>query len=266
MAIRALSTAASGMTSLQSQIDVIANNLANVNTTGYKKTRANFQDLIYQQVKQPGFAADSGQGAEIPTGIQIGLGTKLVATEKIFSQGSLDRTDKDLDIAIEGDGFFRIRNAGGGIAYTRDGSFRVDSEGNVVTANGFFLDPQLSVDQALTRLSISPTGLVEGFDPTQPAALQQVGQIQLVRFINPAGLRSIGDNLFEETAASGQPIEGNPGEEGNGFLRQGFLESSNVEVVEELVDMIQTQRAFEINATSIRTADEMLQTVNQLRR
>lgn len=265
MAIRALSTAASGMTALQSQIDVIANNLANVNTTGFKKTRANFQDLIYQQIKQPGFASEGGQG-QIPTGIQIGLGTRLVSTEKIFAQGSLERTDKDLDVAIEGDGFFRILDANGATVYTRDGSLRVDSEGRIQTANGQLLADNLTVPQSVTRVSISADGQVQGFDPTQPNSLQQIGTITLSRFINPGGLRSIGDNLYQETAASGQPIDGTPGQQGLGELRQGFIESSNVEVVNELVDMIQTQRAFEINATSIRTADEMLQTVNQLRR
>ncbi len=265
MAIRALSTAASGMTALQSQIDVIANNLANVNSTGYKKTRANFQDLIYQQIRQPGFDSGGGQG-QIPTGIQIGLGTRLVSTEKLFAQGSLDLTEKDLDIAIEGDGFLRIRTVNGSTAYTRDGSLRVDSAGNVVTADGFFLVDDLTVPQGVTRVSISVSGLVEGFDPTQPNTPQAIGEITLARFINPAGLRSIGQNLYEETGASGQALEARPGEQGLGFVRQGFLESSNVQVVEELVDMIQTQRAFEINASTIRTADEMLQTVNQLRR
>lgn len=265
MSIRALSSASSGMVSLQSRIDVIANNLANVNTTGYKKSRASFQDLIYQQVRQPGSTAGGGQG-QVPTGIQIGLGTKLVATEKLFGQGSLDLTGKDLDLAIEGDGFFRVTTPNGSTAYTRDGNLHADSEGNVVTAGGLFLADNLTIPSGVTRISVAPDGTVQGFDPTTPTTLTTIGNITLTRFVNPAGLRSLGDNLYEQTAASGAAIDGTPGLDGLGAIRQGFLESSNVEVVEELVDMIQTQRAFEVNATSIRTADEMLQTVNQLRR
>ncbi len=263
MAIRALSTAASGMTAMQTKIDVTANNLANVNTTGYKRVRASFEDLLYQQLRQPGFAAI--EETKIPTGIQIGVGTKLVSTDKIFAQGSLEYTERDLDIAIEGDGFFEVQIQGGRLAYTRAGDFKRDLEGRVLTSDGYVL-PGITIQQNVTQISVSPDGIVQGFDPSNPATPVSLGQINLARFRNPAGLRCIGDNLYEETASSGTPDVGTPGTGSRGILRHQFLETSNVQVVQELVDMITTQRAFEINSKSIQTADEMLQTVNNIRR
>jgi len=270
MAIRALSTAASGMTTLQSNIDIIANNLANVNTTGYKRQRGEFQDLLYQQLIQPGFAAASPDSVN-PTGIQVGHGVKLVGTNRVFEQGALNNTGRELDWAVDGQGFFQVLLADGQtIGYTRDGSFHRDVQGNIVTSQGLRLRDQLQVPEEVINVSISQTGLVQGLDPTNPNAPVAIGQITLARFSNPAGLRSIGDNLFVTTPAAGQggaPVEeANPGSGGLGVTRDRFLEASNVEVVQELVEMITTQRAFEINATSIRTADEMLQTVNNLRR
>jgi flagellar basal-body rod protein FlgG len=264
MAIRALSTAASGMTAMQTRIDVVANNLANVNTTGYKRVRASFEDLLYQQLRQPGFAAM--ESTKVPTGIQIGVGSKLVSTEKIFSQGELEYTERDLDVAIEGDGFFVVEIQGGRQAYTRAGDFKRDIEGNILTADGYRLSPAMQIPNNVTRVSISPDGRVEGYDPTNPATMVQIGQITLARFPNSAGLMAVGDNLFTETASSGAPQIGNPGVESRGILRNQFLETSNVQIVKELVDMITTQRAFEINSKSIQTADEMLQTVNNIRR
>jgi flagellar basal-body rod protein FlgG len=264
MAIRALSTAASGMTALQTRIDAIANNLANVNTTGYKRVRTSFEDLLYQQLRQPGFAAI--EGTKVPTGIQIGVGTKLVSTDKIFAQGALEYTERDLDVAIEGDGFFTINILGNKPAYTRAGNFKRDEQGTILTADGYKLMPAMQIPQNVTTISISPAGLVQGYDQTNPAALVQIGQISLTRFPNPAGLLCIGDNLYQETASSGKAEEGIPGVGAFGILRHQFLENSNVQVVRELVDMITTQRAFEINSKSIQTADEMLQTVNNIRR
>lgn len=270
MAIRALSTAASGMTTLQSNIDIIANNLANVNTTGYKRQRGEFQDLLYQQIIQPGFAAASADSSN-PTGIQLGHGVKLVATNRIFEQGALNNTGREFDWAIDGQGFFRVLQPDGStVAYTRDGSFHRDANGNIVTAQGLKLADNLQVPETVINVSISQSGLVQGLDPAQPNQPVTIGQLTLSRFVNPEGMRAIGDNLFLASPAAGQngaPVEeGNPATGGLGVTRDKFLESSNVEVVQELVDMITTQRAFEINATSIRTADEMLQTVNNLRR
>jgi flagellar basal-body rod protein FlgG len=263
MAIRALSTAATGMTALQQQIDVISNNLANVNTTGYKRSRANFQDLLYQHLKQVGFAAEGDQ--RIPTGIQVGLGVKLVSTQKMFAQGALNSTENDLDVAIEGDGFFRMRSPQGANLYTRQGVFHRDGNGNIVDSAGLILEPGLTVPPQCTRINISVDGIVQAYDETDPANPVNLGQILTTRFANPAGLRSVGDSMFVETPASGVALEGVPGIEGRGTLRQGFIEESNVDVVRELVDMISAQRAFEINSQSIQTADQMLQTINRIR-
>ncbi|MDQ7781137.1 MAG: flagellar basal-body rod protein FlgG [Planctomycetota bacterium] len=264
MAIRALSTAASGMTAMQTKMDVVANNLANVNTSGYKRVRASFEDLLYQQIRHPGFAAI--EGTKIPTGIQIGVGTKVVSTEKIHAQGELEYTERDLDIAIEGDGFFVVEIQGGQMAYTRAGDFKRDLEGNILTADGYRLSPAMQIPTNVTRIAVSPDGIVEGLDPNNPSTPVNIGQITIARFPNAAGLMSVGDNLYVESAASGAPSVGNPGVESRGILRNQFLETSNVQVVRELVDMITTQRAFEINSKSIQTADEMLQTVNNIRR
>lgn len=265
MALRALSIAATGGRALMNSIDTIANNLANVNTTAYKRTRANFSDLFYQQVQRAGFG-DPGR-SQSPTGLFFGTGVKLVSTEKLFEQGTFQRTERDLDIAVDGEGLLRVRLPDQTVVFTRAGNFNIDAQGNVVTAEGYVLDPPITVPENITRLFIDQTGLVQGFDPQTPEDLQPVGQMELTRFINPSGLESIGDNLYRETPAAGNRIDGQPGQgQGFGTIRQGFLEESNVDVIKELVDLISAQRAFEINGNTIETADEILQAVNNLRR
>ncbi len=261
--IRALWTAASGMMAQQLNIDTISNNLANVNTTGFKKNRAEFEDLIYQTTAEAGTPVATG--LTLPTGIQIGLGVRPSATQKLFMQGNIYQTENPLDIAIEGDGFFQVTLPDGTVAYTRDGSFKLDANGNIVTSDGYFIEPPITIPQNATSISISPEGVVSVKIPGQVAA-QNVGQIQLARFVNPAGLKAIGDNLFKETDASGAPIVANPGTNGMGNLRQGFLEASNVQVVEEMVKLITAQRAYESNSKSIQTADDMLRIANGLKR
>lgn len=264
MALRALSIAATGGRALMNKIDTIANNLANVNTTAFKKSRANFADLFYQQIQRAGFG--QAQVSQVPTGLAFGTGVKLISTEKLFEQGALERTDRDLDIAIDGEGFLSVTLPDSTIAYTRSGNLNIDSQGNIVTPQGFLLQPPITVPENVTRVFIDTTGLIQGFDPTQVDTLQALGQVVLTRFINPSGLEAFGDNLYRETPASGQPLVGEPAQNGFGLIRQGFLEESNVDVVKELVDLIQTQRAFEINGNSIQAADEILQAVNNLRR
>ncbi len=266
MALRALSIAATGGRALMSHIDTIANNLANVETTAYKRTRANFADLFYQQIQRAGFG--DPQRNQNPTGLFFGTGVKLVSTEKIFEQGALRETQRPLDIAIEGEGFLRIQLPDQTtIAFTRAGVLKIDADGNLVTPDGYPIQPPITVPDNVTSIVIDQTGRVQGFDPTSPQTLEDLGELELTRFINPSGLEAIGDNLYRETAASGTPIEGQPGAgEGFGLIRQGFLEDSNVDVIRELVDLIAAQRAFEINGNTIETADEILQAVNNLRR
>ncbi len=264
--IRALWTSASGMQAQQTNLDVISNNIANVNTTGFKSSRANFEDLIYQDIKDPGVL--SSNESRVPTGIQIGLGTKLSDVSKVFSQGSLIKTDRPLDIAIQGEGFFKIEIPGGGEAYTRAGNFQVDNEGYVVTPEGYKLSPniQISSPETMVSISISPNGKVivvrnEGGQQTT----EELTDIKLYRFMNPAGLKAVGQNLYVYTDASGEPVEGDPNTDGFGKLSQGFLEASNVNIVEEMVNMIVAQRAYEINSKGITTADEMLRVVSNLK-
>ena len=264
--IRALWTSASGMQAQQTNLDVISNNIANVNTTGFKSSRANFEDLIYQDIKDPGVL--SSNESRVPTGIQIGLGTKLSDVSKVFSQGSLIKTDRPLDIAIQGEGFFKIEIPGGGEAYTRAGNFQVDNEGYVVTPEGYKLSPniQISSPETMVSISISPNGKVivvrnEGGQQTT----EELTDIKLYRFMNPAGLKAVGQNLYVYTDASGEPVEGDPNTDGFGKLSQGFLEASNVNIVEEMVNMIVGQRAYEINSKGITTADEMLRVVSNLK-
>ncbi len=259
--ISALWTSATGMNSQQTNIDVISNNLANVNTSGFKKSKINFADLIYTNMREPG--TPNAQGAEVPTGIEIGHGSKVNSTQKIFSQGNIQNTDSPLDMVIEGDGFFRVQLPDGNVAYTRDGSFKQDSNGNVVTSDGYQLDPPIQIDQEATEISITSDGMV---NLKVNGENQQVGQIELYRFSNPAGLSSEGRNLYSETVASGASMAGVPGQNGFGTITQGFLEMSNVKVVEEMVNMIAAQRAYETNSKSIQASDEMLQTANQLKR
>ncbi len=263
--MRSLWTAASGMVGQQFNIDTISNNLSNVNTTGFKKMRAEFEDLIYQTQLLAGTPAT--ETTEIPTGIQVGHGVKVAATQKMFTQGSLQATDNKTDIALEGDGFFKIQLADGTFAFTRDGSFKVDSRRQVVTSNGYLLEPPIVLPENYIKdsLHVSEYGVVSVNLPNENDKVQ-VGQIELYRFVNPAGLRSIGKNLFKTTPASGAEIPGQPGLNGMAKLHQGFLEMSNVKVVEEMVNMIVAQRAYEVNSKAIQTSDSMLGTAIGLKR
>ncbi len=263
--MRSLWTAASGMVGQQFNIDTISNNLSNVNTTGFKKQRAEFEDLLYQTVLMAGTPAT--EITEIPTGIQVGHGVKVAATQKMFEQGSLQNTENKLDLALEGEGFFKIRLYDGSVAYSRDGSFKLDSNRQVVTSNGYLLEPPVVLPEnfIMNTLSISQEGrmtvnIVGEEDPVE------VGQMEIYRFVNPAGLSSIGGNLYKTTPASGEEIPGQPAFEGMAKIHQGFLEMSNVKVVEEMVNMIVAQRAYEVNSKAIQTSDSMLGTAIGLKR
>ncbi len=261
--IRALFTAASGMRAQQLNVDVIANNLANTNTTGFKSSRADFQDLMYQTLREAG--ASSSSQTEIPTGIQIGLGSRPAAVQRLFLQGSLQQTQNQLDIAIDGDGFFQILQLNGDVTYTRAGAFKLDSQGRVVNSDGFPLEPEVTIPGDAISITIGDDGIVSVLQPGNTTS-QQVGQIRLVNFANAAGMSGQGRGLFQPTTASGEPVEGIPGSDGLGMLTQGFLEVSNVSVVEEMVNLIIGQRAYEINSRAIQAADEMLQTATNIRR
>ena len=259
--LRALYSSAAGMQSQQVNLDVIANNLANVNTTGYKKTKLEFQDLLYQNLRSAG--AESGAGNQVPTGLQVGHGSRVVATAKIFTTGELSNTGERLDMAIQGDGFFEVQLPDGSKAYTRDGAFKTASDGRIVTSDGMVVQGGWQpIAPGTTAINISSNGDVT----TVSAGGKQNFKVQLVRFNNPAGLESIGRNLYRETTASGTAEAGNPAENGFGSLQQGFLELSNVKVVEEMVNLIVAQRAYEINSKSVQAADEMMQLSNNLRR
>jgi len=240
---------------------VISNNLANVSTSGFKKSRAVFEDLLYQNIRQVG--SQSSQQSQLPSGLQLGTGVKPVATERIFTQGNLQQTSNDKDVAIQGQGFFQILMPDGTTAYTRDGSFQVDSQGQLVTASGFPVQPAITIPANAQSLSIGRDGVVSITTPNSTATTQ-IGQIQLATFINPAGMQAKGENLFVETTASGNANTNTPGTNGAGLLSQGYVETSNVNVVEELVSMIQTQRAYEINSKAITTSDQMLQKLSQM--
>lgn len=261
--MRALYTSATGMMAQQMNMDVVANNLANVNTTGFKRSRVDFQDLLYQNTREAGTTV--AKGAEVPTGAQAGLGVRSAAVQKIYSQGEFQQTDNPLDLVIEGDGFFQVLMPDGTTSYTRDGTFKLDSQGRIVTSDGYALQPEITVPAEATSIAIGSDGTVSVTLPgqTQP---QELGQVQIARFLNPAGLNSIGRNLALPTAASGEAVTGTPGMDGLGTLAQGMIERSNVKVVEEMVNMIVAQRAYEINSKSIQTADEMLGIANNLRR
>lgn len=261
--MRALWSAATGMIAQQLHVDTISNNLANVNTTGFKKNRVDFQDLIYEKMRAAG--TPTTQGATVPIGIMVGHGVREIATPKIFTQGALQQTGNELDLAIQGDGFFQIILPDGTIAYTRDGSFKRDSTGRLLTSNGYALSPEIVIPQSATSVQISQDGTVSVTTAGQ-AQPQQIGQITLAKFINSSGLDPIGNNLFTQSGASGDPILGTPGLEGLGILTQGFLEQSNVQVVEEIINLIIAQRAYEANARSVTTADQMLQEASNLRR
>lgn len=251
--------AKTGLDAQQQRMAVISNNLSNVNTTGYKKSRAIFQDLLYQNVRQVG--SQSSQDTRLPTGLNIGTGVRTVATEKLFSQGNHVQTDNPLDMEILGKGFFQILMPDGTIAYTRDGNFQRDEQGQIVTSEGYVLQPGLTIPSDATSFSVGKDGVVTVVQPGSPTPTQ-IGNIQLADFINPAGLQPIGDNLLTESASSGAPSVSTPGLNGVGMISQGAVESSNVNVVEELVNMIEAQRAYEMNSKAISTADQMLQYVN----
>ncbi|MCA9752864.1 MAG: flagellar basal-body rod protein FlgG [Gemmatimonadetes bacterium] len=257
--MRALSTAATGMQAQQLNVDTIANNLANVNTAAFKKTSVRFQDLLYQDLRPAGDPARLGP----PSELAIGHGTKLAATERAFQQGTTEQTDNPLNLAIEGDGFFQVRRTDGTIGYTRDGAFFVSADGMLVNSDGLYVEPAIQVPDDARQLFISQDGLVSvNFIDSNDT--EDIGQIELVRFLNPAGLSALGRNQYQQTPASGAPIAGTPGSAGIGGVLQGFLEGSNVEVVDEMVSLITAQRAYEINSKAIQTADSMLSQATQL--
>ena len=259
--LRALYTAATGMEAQQINIDTIANNIANVNTTGFKQARAEFQDLLYQNIRPAGTAASTS--TEYPVGLQLGLGTRPVATTRIYKQGDFRQTGNPLDLVIEGKGFFQVRMPSGETAYTRDGSFHINKEGSVVTADGDPMEPAITIPADAQEVVIASDGTVSVTQAGQTAS-QTIGTIQIANFQNSSGLNAVGRNLLVATTASGDPVTGNPGETGRGRINQGFLEQSNVNVVEEMVNMIIAQRAYEVNSKAVRVADDMLSQINNL--
>ncbi len=261
--IRALFTAATGLEAQKLNVDVIANNLANANTVGYKKARADFQDLYYQTVRAQG--GISAEGSQIPSGIQVGLGVRPAAVQKIFVQGDFVQTGNNLDVAIEGEGFFQIQMPDGTTAYTRAGAFKIDSEGRIVNSDGYQLMPNVTIPNNTLNVTIGADGKVTVIQ-SGSAAPVEVGQIQIAKFTNPAGLKAIGRNLYQNTDASGEPILANPGNDGMGTLAQGFVEMSNVNVVEEMVNMIISQRAYEIASKTVQATEDILQMTNNLKR
>jgi flagellar basal-body rod protein FlgG len=259
--IRSLWISKTGMDAQQTQMDVISNNLANVSTNGFKRSRAVFEDLLYQTLRQPG--AQSSQQTQLPTGLQVGTGVRPVATARMFTQGNLQQTGNNLDVAISGQGFLQVQMPDGTTGYTRDGNLHVDHQGQVVTSNGFPVLPSITIPPTAQSITIGQDGTISV--TTQGSATPTTaGSLQLVNFVNPSGLQAIGQNLYTESAASGTPNAGTPGTNGLGLLNQGYVETSNVNVVEELVSMIQTQRAYEINSKAIQTSDQMLQKLSQL--
>jgi flagellar basal-body rod protein FlgG len=261
--MRALWTAGSGMLAQQFNIDTISNNLSNVNTSGFKKMRPDFEDLLYQTIREPG--SYTHQEVQLPTGLQVGHGVRPVATTKIFTQGDFQQTENPLDLVIEGNGFFQIQMPDGTINYTRNGAFKLDSEGSIVTSEGYYLEPRITVPQAIQSISVGANGIVSVIMAGENEP-QQIGQIELATFINPAGLANKGQTLYSQTAASGEPVVSNPGADGSGQVLSGYLEMSNVRIVEEMVNMIVAQRAYDINSKAVQASDEMLQTANNLKR
>ena len=260
--LRSLSTAATGMDAEQTRLDVTANNIANVSTPGFKKSRAEFQDLMYQTIKEPGAA--TGAATRSPTGLQIGMGVRTVGTQRMHSEGDLQQTGNPLDLAIEGNGFFPVTLPSGELAYTRAGALKLDAEGKVVTADGFPLGTQITIPTNAQSVAVAADGTVTASVPGSTTPVE-VGKIQLATFANPAGLSALGRNLLKETAASGAPVTGSPGDNGIGSLSQGTLEGSNVKVVEEMIDLIAGQRAYDVNSRVIKAADEMLQQTANLK-
>lgn len=261
--IKAMRTAASGMLSQQMNVDNIANNLANMNTAGFKKSRLEFQDVLYQNLRQAGSA--SAVGHMVPTGLSIGYGTKIVATARQFTEGNLTPTGNPLDLAIAGDGFFQMQHPDGSTVYTRDGSLKLSAEGQIVNSDGYYLVPEITIPQDATNISVGTDGVVQvlSFGQSEPT---EIGQLELARFVNPAGLSAIGRNLLVATPASGDPQTDIPTQSGMGQIDQGYLEMSNVQVVDEMVDMIVAQRAYEMNSKAIQMADDMAAIANSLKR
>lgn len=259
--MRSLWTSTTGMSAQNLNMDVIANNLANVSTTGFKKSRADFQDLLYQIMKVPG--SPTSADTKSPTGIQVGLGVKPAAVTKLFTEGDIVQTQNTLDIAIEGQGFFQVLLPDGNTAYTRAGNLKMDGDGRVTTSDGYPIQPEITLPEDAREITISETGVVSAFLGSDTTSTE-LGNIDLVDFINPAGLVAIGRNLFRETEASGTAVTGTPGTDGFGTLLQGYVENSNVNLVEEMTQMITTQRAYEINSNVISTSDEMMQTVTNM--
>jgi flagellar basal-body rod protein FlgG len=260
--LRSLRTAALGMAAQQLNVDTISNNLANVNTTGYKKNTIEFQDLLYETIQTS--SAGNDDTVSKPAEIQIGLGNKPVATFRSFSQGDIQETGNSLDIAINGNGFFQIMRTDGTYAYTRDGVFQINSDGYIVNSSGLRLFPETSLPEGISAINISQDGVISAKIEGQTET-EEIGQIELATFINPAGLRAIGSNLYEETESSGEPAFGLPDEEGFGTVMQGYLEKSNVDVVQEMINLIVAQRSYEINSKAVKTADELLSLTNQLK-
>lgn len=261
--IRSMYTAATGMKAQQLRVDNISNNLANVNTVGFKKSKLEFQDLLYQTLRQPG--EQTSDRTMSPTGLQVGLGVKAAANQRAFGQGSLVETQNPMDVAIQGDGFFQILRPDGSVTYTRDGSFKISGDGVIVTADGYSLEPEITVPEDASEVNITSGGQIEVSINGQKIP-EEIGQIELAKFVNPAGLKAIGGNLYQTTIASGDAVVGIPGTEQFGDLKQRYLETSNVEVVGEMIDLITSQRAYEITSKAIQTSEEMLQIANQLKR
>ncbi len=262
--LRSLYTTATGMKAQQTMVDMIANNIANVNTAGFKKSQASFEDLLYVTIESPGLQQNQG-GTSAPIGLQIGSGSRLSGTTKIYSPGTLEITERTLDVAIDGHGFFQILLADGSTGYTRDGHFLVNSEGVIVTGGGNILQPQTSLPSDVLEINIDSSGRVTGRTAGSPDTTTQFGQIRLTNFLNPSGLLAVGSNVVRQTAASGPPtVDGTPGENGLGFTTQGFIERSNVQIVNELVNLIVAQRAYEVNSRAIQASDQMLSTATSI--
>jgi flagellar basal-body rod protein FlgG len=265
MSTRALRTAASGMYAQQLNIEVISNNIANINTTGYKKNKAEFKDLMYQQVMvNPLSSATPGITESVDTKIQVGNGVQPASAQKIFKQGDITSTGGQLDLAIKGEGFFQVKKADGTLAYTRDGSFKVSADGTITTAAGYVIEPGLTLNEDVININISKDGAVE-VQTAGSNTFSVIGNLQLAKFINPAGLVPLGDNLYAESLSSGKPMLANPAATGYGEVEQGFLEASNVDIVEEMVAMIQAQRAYEINSKTVKTVEDMMTMANNLK-
>jgi flagellar basal-body rod protein FlgG len=266
MTVQTLYTAATGMEALETKLDVIANNMANINTTAFKKDRANFEDIFYRQYRLPG--SQDSDGNTTATGIEVGLGTRVSSTQTNYKQGSFETTNNPLDLAIEGDGFFQVDNPNGGFYYTRAGNFNINANGQIVlgsASNGYLLEPNITVPPDATGIVVSSDGQIQ-YSTQGSTSLQTLGQLQLAKFVNPDGLLKLGDNLYQQTDASGDVALDNPGQNGYGNIRQGFLEASNVEPVNELIDLITTQRSFELNSQVVQAGDQIMQIVANLRR